>query len=80
MKWQRHSSWKHPKRIEVFDNSHLQGTNAIGGMIVATRDGFAKNQYRKFNIKNQDITPGDDYGMMREVFGRRYARLKKRRK
>lgn len=66
-----------PKRIEVFDNSHLQGTNAIGGMIVATRDGFAKNQYRKFNIKNQDITPGDDYGMMREVFGRRYARLKK---
>ncbi len=68
---------KPPQRIEVFDNSHLQGTHAIGGMIVATRDGFAKNQYRKFNIKDTMITPGDDYGMMREVFSRRYGRLKR---
>ncbi|MGC6512507.1 MAG: excinuclease ABC subunit UvrC [Parvibaculales bacterium] len=66
-----------PERIEVFDNSHLQGTNAVGGMIVATRDGFAKNQYRKFNIKDPSIVPGDDYGMMREVFTRRYGRLKR---
>ncbi|MGC6471641.1 MAG: excinuclease ABC subunit UvrC [Parvibaculales bacterium] len=66
-----------PERIEVFDNSHLQGTNAVGGMIVATRDGFAKNQYRKFNIKDPSVVPGDDYGMMREVFTRRYGRLKR---
>lgn len=62
-------------RIEVFDNSHLQGTNQIGGMIVATREGFAKSQYRKFNIKDENIVAGDDYGMMREVFTRRYGRL-----
>lgn len=64
-----------PERIDVFDNSHLQGTNQIGGMIVATREGFVKNQYRKFNIKDETIVPGDDYGMMREVFTRRYGRL-----
>lgn len=66
-----------PQRIEVFDNSHLQGTNQLGGMIVAGPDGFVKNQYRKFNIKNPDNAPGDDYAMMREVFTRRYARLAK---
>ena len=64
-----------PQRIEVFDNSHLQGTNQLGGMIVAGPDGFLKNQYRKFNIKNPDTAPGDDYAMMREVFTRRYGRL-----
>ena len=57
-----------PQRIEVFDNSHLQGTNQIGGMIVAGSEGFVKNQYRKFNIKNDDTVPGDDYAMMREVY------------
>ncbi|MEL6734741.1 MAG: excinuclease ABC subunit UvrC [Pseudomonadota bacterium] len=66
-----------PQRIEVYDNSHIMGTNAVGGMIVAGPDGFAKTHYRKFNIKNEDLTPGDDYGMMREVFTRRFARLLK---
>ena len=66
-----------PKRIEVYDNSHIQGTNAVGGMIVAGPEGFRKNQYRKFNIKSEDITPGDDYGMMREVLTRRFTRLLK---
>lgn len=66
-----------PERIEVYDNSHIQGTNAIGGMIVAGPEGFLKNQYRKFNIKNKDTVPGDDYGMMREVLTRRFARLLK---
>ena len=66
-----------PQRIEVFDNSHLQGTNQLGGMIVAGPDGFMKNQYRKFNIRNPDTAPGDDYAMMREVFTRRYGRLVK---
>ena len=64
-----------PERIEVFDNSHLQGTNQLGGMIVAGPDGFMKNQYRKFNIKDETTQPGDDYAMMREVFTRRYGRL-----
>lgn len=64
-----------PKRIEVYDNSHIQGTNAVGAMIVAGPDGFLKNQYRKFNIKSQNLTPGDDYGMMREVLERRFKRL-----
>lgn len=64
-----------PRRIEVFDNSHIQGTNAIGAMIVAGRDGFVKGQYRKFNIKSENLTPGDDYGMMREVLTRRFKRL-----
>src|SRR5689334_18576232 len=64
-----------PKRIEVYDNSHIQGTNAVGAMIVAGPDGFVKNQYRKFNIKSESLTPGDDYGMMREVLERRFKRL-----
>ncbi|MFT6023090.1 MAG: excinuclease ABC subunit C [Ascidiaceihabitans sp.] len=64
-----------PNRIEVYDNSHIQGTNAVGGMIVAGPDGFMKNQYRKFNIKGEDLTPGDDFGMMKEVLGRRFKRL-----
>ncbi len=64
-----------PRRIEVYDNSHIMGTNAVGGMIVAGAEGFAKNQYRKFNIRSTDITPGDDYGMMREVMQRRFSRL-----
>ncbi len=66
-----------PERIEVYDNSHISGTNAVGGMIVAGPDGFQKNQYRKFNIKSTDLAPGDDYGMMREVLRRRFARLAK---
>ena len=66
-----------PERIEVYDNSHIMGTNAVGGMIVAGPDGFQKNQYRKFNIKSTELTPGDDYGMMREVLQRRFARLAK---
>ncbi|MEP3048308.1 MAG: excinuclease ABC subunit UvrC [Roseibium sp.] len=66
-----------PRRIEVYDNSHIMGTNAVGGMIVAGLEGFAKGQYRKFNIKSDDIVPGDDYGMMREVLQRRFSRLLK---
>ena len=64
-----------PRRIEVYDNSHIQGSNAVGAMIVAGEEGFRKNQYRKFNIRSQDITAGDDYGMMREVLTRRFKRL-----
>jgi excinuclease ABC subunit C len=64
-----------PKRIEVYDNSHIQGTNAVGAMIVAGPDGFIKNQYRKFNIKSEGLAPGDDYAMMREVLQRRFKRL-----
>ena len=66
-----------PRRIEVYDNSHIQGTNAVGGMIVAGPDGFEKGQYRKFNIKGADLTPGDDFGMMKEVLTRRFQRLLK---
>ncbi|MEW6255011.1 MAG: excinuclease ABC subunit UvrC [Pseudomonadota bacterium] len=66
-----------PRRIEVYDNSHIMGSNAVGGMIVAGPEGFRKNQYRKFNIKSADLTPGDDYGMMREVLHRRFSRLLK---
>ncbi|MBV8921923.1 excinuclease ABC subunit UvrC [Bradyrhizobium sp.] len=64
-----------PRRIEVYDNSHIQGTNAVGAMIVAGPDGFIKNQYRKFNIRSDGLTPGDDYAMMREVLQRRFKRL-----
>jgi len=64
-----------PERIEVYDNSHIMGTNAVGGMIVAGPEGFQKSQYRKFNIKSTELTPGDDYGMMREVLRRRFARM-----
>lgn len=66
-----------PERIEVYDNSHIMGTNAVGGMIVAGPDGFMKSQYRKFNIKDTEIVPGDDYAMMREVLRRRFARMVK---
>lgn len=66
-----------PNRIEVYDNSHISGTNAVGGMIVAGPDGFMKSAYRKFNIKDQSITPGDDFGMMKEVLSRRFKRLLK---
>jgi excinuclease ABC subunit C len=64
-----------PQRVEIYDNSHIMGTNAVGGMVVAGPEGFVKNQYRKFNIKSTDITPGDDFGMMREVMTRRFSRL-----
>lgn len=66
-----------PRRIEVYDNSHIMGTSAVGGMIVAGPEGFVKNQYRKFNIRSTDITPGDDFGMMKEVIERRFRRLLK---
>ena len=66
----------HPiRRVEVYDNSHIMGTNAIGAMVVAGPEGFVKNQYRTFNIKSADLTPGDDYAMMREVLTRRFTRL-----
>lgn len=64
-----------PRRIEVYDNSHIQGTNAVGAMIVAGPEGFVKKAYRKFNIKSEMLTPGDDYAMMREVLTRRFRRL-----
>jgi excinuclease ABC subunit C len=64
-----------PKRIEVYDNSHIQGSNAVGAMIVAGPEGFRKNQYRKFNIRSAELTPGDDFGMMREMLERRFRRL-----
>lgn len=66
-----------PQRIEVYDNSHIQGQHAVGGMIVAGPEGFIKNAYRKFNMKSEDLVPGDDYGMMREVMQRRFSRLLK---
>ncbi len=64
-----------PRRIEVYDNSHIAGTNAVGAMIVAGPEGFRKNQYRKFNIRSEELSPGDDTGMMREVLQRRFKRL-----
>jgi len=66
---------KVPRRIEVYDNSHIQGSNAVGAMIVAGPEGFHKNQYRKFNIRSTELTPGDDFAMMREVLTRRFKRL-----
>jgi excinuclease ABC subunit C len=66
-----------PQRIEVYDNSHIQGAHALGAFIVAGPDGFEKAQYRKFNIKSEDLAPGDDYAMMREVLTRRFARMVK---
>ncbi len=66
-----------PTRIEVYDNSHIQGAHAVGAMIVSGPEGFVKSQYRKFNIKGEDITPGDDFGMMKEVLSRRFKRLLK---
>jgi len=64
-----------PRRIEVYDNSHIQGSNAVGAMIVAGPEGFRKGQYRKFNIRSADLSPGDDFAMMREVLERRFKRL-----
>ncbi|RMF01459.1 MAG: excinuclease ABC subunit UvrC, partial [Alphaproteobacteria bacterium] len=66
-----------PERIEVYDNSHIQGSNPVGAMIVAGPEGFEKNSYRKFNIRSADLTPGDDYAMLREVLMRRFSRLLK---
>ena len=66
-----------PQRIEVYDNSHIMGTDPIGAMIVSGPEGVQKNAYRKFNIKDKELTPGDDYGMMREVLHRRFSRLLK---
>jgi len=66
-----------PQRVEVYDNSHIQGAHAVGAMICAGPEGFLKNQYRKFNIKGDSITPGDDFGMMKEVLTRRFSRLLK---
>jgi excinuclease ABC subunit C len=64
-----------PRRIEVYDNSHIQGSNAVGAMVVAGPEGFRKKEYRKFNIRSADLTPGDDFAMMREVLSRRFKRL-----
>jgi excinuclease ABC subunit C len=66
-----------PQRIEVYDNSHIQGAHAVGAMIVAGPEGFMKNQYRKYNIRGDELTPGDDFGMMKEVLKRRFTRLLK---
>ena len=66
-----------PQRIEVYDNSHIQGDKALGAMVVASPEGFEKGQYRKFNIRGDDLTPGDDFGMMKEVLTRRFKRLLK---
>jgi excinuclease ABC subunit C len=68
-----------PERIEVYDNSHISGTNPVGAMIVAGPEGFIKAQYRKFNMKGEDLAPGDDYAMMREMLTRRFSRLVKER-
>ena len=64
-----------PRRIEVYDNSHIHGSNPVGAMIVAGPEGFVKGQYRKFNIRSSELAPGDDFGMMREVLRRRFKRL-----
>jgi excinuclease ABC subunit C len=64
-----------PRRVEVYDNSHIMGTNAVGAMVVAGEEGFSKAHYRKWNIRSEELKPGDDYGMMREVFTRRFSRL-----
>ena len=64
-----------PRRVEVFDNSHISGAHAVGAMIVAGTQGFVKSSYRKFNIKSEGLTPGDDYAMMKEVLTRRFKRI-----
>ena len=66
-----------PRRVEVYDNSHIQGAHAVGAMVVAGPEGFEKSQYRKFNIRGEELTPGDDFGMMKEVLKRRFKRLLK---
>ena len=68
---------KVPRRVEVYDNSHIMGTNAVGAMVVAGEGGFMKQHYRTFNMRSEDLKPGDDYGMMREMLQRRFARLVK---
>jgi excinuclease ABC subunit C len=68
-----------PERVEVYDNSHISGSNPVGAMIVAGPEGFIKAQYRKFNMKGEDLAPGDDYAMMREMLNRRFSRLVKER-
>jgi excinuclease ABC subunit C len=68
-----------PARVEVYDNSHISGSNPVGAMIVAGPEGFIKAQYRKFNMKGEDLAPGDDYAMMREMLTRRFSRLVKER-
>ena len=69
-----------PRTIEVFDNSHIQGTNSIGALITFGSEGFIKKQYRKFNIKNKELNAGDDYGMLKEVFERRFSKIIKSKK
>jgi len=64
-----------PRTIEVYDNSHIQGSNSVGALITFTSEGFAKKQYRKFNIKNKELNAGDDYGMLKEVFQRRFSKI-----
>jgi excinuclease ABC subunit C len=66
-----------PERIEIYDNSHISGTNPVGAMVVAGPEGFLKSQYRKFNMRSDDLTPGDDYAMMREMLHRRFSKLAK---
>ncbi|MEP3442013.1 MAG: excinuclease ABC subunit UvrC [Sulfitobacter sp.] len=66
---------KVPVRIEIYDNSHIQGAFAVGAMVVAGQEGMLKSQYRKFNIRGDELTPGDDFGMMKEVLKRRFKRL-----
>ena len=68
---------RQPRRIEVYDNSHISGSNAVGAMVVAGPEGLRKNQYRKFNIRSTELAPGDDTGMLREVLQRRFKRLVK---
>ncbi len=66
---------KIPKRIEIYDNSHIQGSHPVGAMVVVGEDGFENKSYRKFNIRSEEIKPGDDYGMMKEVLNRRFSKI-----
>ena len=69
-----------PRTVEVYDNSHMQGSNSVGALITFGSEGFIKKQYRKFNIKNKELSPGDDYGMLKEVFERRFSKIIKNKK
>ena len=69
-----------PRTVEVYDNSHIQGSNSVGALITFGSEGFIKKQYRKFNIKNKELSPGDDYGMLKEVFERRFSKIIKNKK
>ena len=64
-----------PRTVEVYDNSHIQGSNSVGALITFSTEGFIKKQYRKFNIKNKELNIGDDYGMLKEVFERRFSKI-----